>query len=314
VWYEGPNTSDRRWLLQDDVRSVIATLDASGAAIGINSYDEYGVPAAGNQGRYQFTGQMWLPSLGLYFYKARFYAPRIGRFLQTDPIGSLGGLNLYAYVRNDPVNFSDPFGLQAATEEWTETIAVSGLTGDLTSGADITATITGIKDGPPPCCSILPAQLGGIGNYGGLQPIIWAIGPQAGPIDLWTNDYIHGGHVMDFHVWMSPDRLRARTKAGGGNLPEGHSSSFFGIETAEAAVNMALMTPEGQANVASVVARHAASGGSGKWIREAWNVTFYNFIGYNELGSLSATMRIVIEANNTTLGYYVVTAYPVGFY
>jgi RHS repeat-associated protein len=36
--------------------------------------------------------------------RARVYAPALGRFLQADPIGTDGGVNLYAYVENDPLN------------------------------------------------------------------------------------------------------------------------------------------------------------------------------------------------------------------
>ncbi|MBL8537015.1 MAG: hypothetical protein JNM59_06390 [Hyphomonadaceae bacterium] len=41
--------------------SVIAVSDASGAALSINAYDEYGAPGSSNAGRFQYTGQMWLP-------------------------------------------------------------------------------------------------------------------------------------------------------------------------------------------------------------------------------------------------------------
>ncbi len=98
---------------------MTAITDSSGSLIGINSYDEYGIPADTNVGRFQYTGQTWLPDAGLYYYKARIYSPTLGRFLQTDPIGYADGMNWYNYVGSDPINFTDPTGLMADDDECT---------------------------------------------------------------------------------------------------------------------------------------------------------------------------------------------------
>src|SRR5262249_6192942 len=47
----------------------------------------------------------------LLYYRGRWYSPGEGRFTSEDPIGLRGGINSFTYVKNNPVNFVDPFGL-----------------------------------------------------------------------------------------------------------------------------------------------------------------------------------------------------------
>jgi RHS repeat-associated protein len=102
---------NRSWMLSDERGSVVALANDTAAMTAIDTYDEYGIPSATNQGTFQYAGQMWLSRPGTYAPTYRALFAHLGRFGQTDPIGFRGGINLYAYVGGDPVNRTDPLGL-----------------------------------------------------------------------------------------------------------------------------------------------------------------------------------------------------------
>ncbi len=60
---------------------------------------------------YMFTGRRYDGETGLYYYRARYYDATLGRFISADPISYAGGINLYAYVNNNPITWLDPMGL-----------------------------------------------------------------------------------------------------------------------------------------------------------------------------------------------------------
>ncbi len=59
---------------------------------------------------FAYTGREWDVELGLYYYRARYYDPEVGRFLSRDPLGLAAGPNPYTYVENSPTNYLDPSG------------------------------------------------------------------------------------------------------------------------------------------------------------------------------------------------------------
>ncbi len=123
-------TTNTYYALKDHLGSVLALTDGTGNIVESYRYDAWGrttvyaangsaltASAVGN--RYCWQGREYNFRTGLYYFRARWYEPVTGRFLSNDPIGISGGLNQYVFCANNPVNFTDAFGLDYRfIQEW----------------------------------------------------------------------------------------------------------------------------------------------------------------------------------------------------
>jgi RHS repeat-associated protein len=128
------------WYLTDNLGTVRDLADSTGAVVNHVSYDSFGGilgqsgPALGD--RFLFTGREWDGEVGLCFYRARYYSPELARFTSEDPLGlnpldpdergllgpksggiAVGDINLYRFLLNNTITYTDPYGLAVAVEE-----------------------------------------------------------------------------------------------------------------------------------------------------------------------------------------------------
>ena len=112
----GGSYSSTSYNVKDALGSVTKTTGTSGTLTKSITYDSFGVLSDPTISGYTYTGREWDAEAGLYYYRARYYDPTVGRFIERDPISFAGGdVNLYGYVQNNPINWIDPLGLAVGT-------------------------------------------------------------------------------------------------------------------------------------------------------------------------------------------------------
>ncbi|MFH0837048.1 MAG: RHS repeat-associated core domain-containing protein [Candidatus Aenigmatarchaeota archaeon] len=110
--------SKKYYFITDNLGSVVKLIDASGNIINSYEYDEFGNVLQKNEqigNDFLYTAREYDGS-GVYYYRNRYYLPEIGRFISADPVASFD--NDYSYVKNSPVNYVDPYGSQAGSNDF----------------------------------------------------------------------------------------------------------------------------------------------------------------------------------------------------
>ncbi len=234
-----PGETSPAYFVTDALGSTTDLSDGTGGVLQSYSYDAFGLlrdtlPAGGSgvvANELLFAGEDFDPNTGLLYLRARYYDLAIGTFLSKDPSGFADGLNLYAYVANNPVNVVDPSGLRSLRDDiWRYgfTLLTSGLTGAATQfatenpreGAQLALALTEEGIGLSPC---KPLKL----LYTVTKHALFYEGSTAGMIKSIAWGQIPGtsiaGAVKD--IWLSDDE----SSQGGifDNLHYGEFESFL---------------------------------------------------------------------------------------
>ena len=129
----------------DGLGSVTSLSDSKGNLASMYEYDSFGKPLPSTDSisnPFRFTGREFDAETGLYFYRARYYDPSIGRFISEDPLRS--AWSAYDYCLNDPINMIDPFGLK----EFEMTVWIGGSMGYYGVGGGVyNVTIMDVQTG-----------------------------------------------------------------------------------------------------------------------------------------------------------------------
>ena len=204
----GPGTL---WQLGDHQGSVRDAVDDTGSVVGIN-YDSYG-NGFGHQGYamepgnivsmvFGYTGQAYDPESGLYHMQHRQYDPLTGQFISQDPAGfEAGDSNLYRYVYNSPLIYTDPTGLSGTPFNSQVT---SGLTGPTTVKTDFGFNFNPVNDSLSIASSTLNSVIGNSWSSGPSSSS-WGGSAGGGGFSLGSSSVFNDLRVSTSTLWSAVD-------------------------------------------------------------------------------------------------------------
>ncbi|WP_050407335.1 RHS repeat-associated core domain-containing protein [Massilia sp. NR 4-1] len=230
VRYEGAGTAGKAWLYADHLGSVVALADAAGNSTATQTYGPYGEPGGAAGNRFGYTGQQYLGALELSYYKARFYSPALGRFLQADSIGYADDMNLYGYVGSNPLNQTDPTGHCPSCIGGITSVLMGGAIRYVTSGGNWSAVID-------PKAVLLDAALGAAGA-GFANKINQLRRLKDVPVSLGTKLSAQGSTKFEQGLYLAESNAGKYVGQSGQittRLEQHVAKSRFGAGTAEAA-------------------------------------------------------------------------------
>jgi RHS repeat-associated protein len=173
----GGTDAGKYYYTRDHLGSVREVSDSGGLLKGQYDYDAWGnsvVVKGKMQVNFGYTGHYFHQPSGLNLSLFRAYSPTLGRWISRDPIGENGGINLYAYVLNDPVDLIDPMGLECCRQEYGDCLAKCIEKERFDLAAVLGTAITTLGFGTMPKTEAELRALGGPPNPYTSQPSRWA--------------------------------------------------------------------------------------------------------------------------------------------
>jgi RHS repeat-associated protein len=203
----------------DQVNSVSAVSGHNGSTLQTLRYRAFGplqASTGSSPNRLRYTGRED-DGTGLYYYRARYYDPELGRFISEDPLGfDAGDVNFYAYVENNPVNHNDPSGkilpaIAAACAA--NPVACAAITSGLASVATglVTRHLTGEQTTAGDV--VFDAALGAVGGSAAQGAFRYYQGRQAG-VGIARSRYI--GEIGEKAAGVPVGKRKTKT-----DIPEG---------------------------------------------------------------------------------------------